>query len=451
MCSSFTPRVYQQLAIQFIKDRDRCALFMLPGLGKTSSVLSALDTFPVLIIAPLRVAQTTWPDEVKKWDFPYTLTVIKGTPSQREALVPIVGNSITDIYTINYEQLPWLVEHFGKHWPFKTVVADELTKLKSFRLRQGGKQAKALAKVAFTGVKKFIGLTGTPRPNGLTDLWGQLWFIDKGERLGRSFTAFTDAYFNKSYDGFTLIPKQDAEQRILDKIKDVCLSINPEDYFPLDKPIVNTIRVDLSPAAMRQYAEMEKDMFTEINNVGVEAFNAAAKTIKCLQLANGAAYTDDGYGVIDDVKLDVLEEIISETASPILVSYQFKSDLERLLKRFPYASFIGKDNNVLDRWNKGEVPLLFAHPASAGHGLSLQHGSNVLVYFSHGWNLEHHQQILERIGPARQKQSGYNRPVYVHSIVAKNTIEEDVVDRLQGKATQQEILLRFLSRAKKGD
>ncbi len=441
----FVPREYQQIAIDFIKSNDRCALFLQPGLGKTSSVLSAIDTFPVLIVAPLRVAQTTWPDEVAKWEFDYRLTVVKGTPTQREVCL----KEKSDIYTINYEQLPWLVEYYGNKWPFKTVVSDEFTKLKGFRLRQGSKQAKALAKVAFTGVKKFIGLTGTPRPNGLQDLWGQLWFIDKGERLGRSFTAFTDKYFTRGYDGFSLEVRDNSEAIVLEKIKDVCLSINPQDYFPLEEPIVNMVSVRLSDKAMRQYREMEREMYTEINAIGIEAFSAATKTIKLLQFCNGAAYTPTGYEVIDNSKLDALEEIIEETPSPILVSYQFKSDLERLMKRFPHASFIGKNNQVIADWNKGKIPLLFAHPASAGHGLSLQHGGNVLVYFSHGWNLEHHQQILERIGPARQKQSGYNRPVYVHSLVAKDTIEEDVIDRLSGKATQQEILLRFLSRSKK--
>jgi SNF2 family DNA or RNA helicase len=194
---------------------------------------------------------------------------------------------------------------------------------------------------------------------------------------------------------------------------------------------------------------MLKEMYTEINNVGIEAFNAASKTIKCLQISSGAIYTEDSYEVLHDEKLKALEEIIEETASPILVPYQFKSDLDRLLKHFPQGRALDKDPRTIQDWNKGKIPLLFAHPASAGHGIGLQHASNVLVYFSHGWNLEHHQQILERIGPARQKQSGYNRPVYVYSIVGKDTIEEDVIQRLQGKATQQEILLRFLSRAKK--
>lgn len=443
----FVPREYQQIAIDWIKDKPRCALFLNMGLGKTAAVLSTLDTSPILVIAPLRVAQTTWPDEVEKWDeFKHLkVSIITGAKVNREKALA----QKADIYTINFENLPWLVETLGNKWPFKTVIADELTKLKSFRLRQGGKQARALGRVAFTGIKRFIGLTGTPSPNSLLDLWGQIWFLDKGERLGRTFSIFTERYFNLSYDGFSLEIKEGAAEKIQNAIADLCLSIDPSRYFPTELPIVSTIEVELPAKARVKYDEMVKEMYTEINDVGIEAFNAASKTIKCLQLSSGAIYTEDSFEVVHDEKLKALEEIIEETSSPILVSYQFKSDLIRLKKYFPKGRELNKDPQVIKDWNAGKIPLLFAHPASAGHGLSLQHGGNVLVYFSHGWNLEHHQQILERIGPARQKQSGYDRPVYVYSIIGKNTIEADVIERLQGKATQQEILLRFLDRAKK--
>lgn len=446
----FVPREYQQIAIDWIKDKPRSALFLPMGLGKSAATLQALvelDEWPVLIIAPLRVAQTTWPDEVTKWDeFKHLqISTMTGAKANREAAL----KKDAHIYTINYENIPWLVDTLGKSWPFKTVVADELTKLKSFRLRQGGKQARELGRVAFTGVKRFIGLTGTPSPNSLLDLWGQIWFLDKGDRLEKTFTRFTERYFNLGYNGFTLEIKEGAAHQIQTAISDVCLSIDPSRYFPTELPIISTIEVELPAKARIKYDEMVKEMYTEINDVGIEAFNAASKTIKCLQLSSGAIYTEDSFEVVHDEKLKALEEIIEETASPILVSYQFKSDLIRLKKYFPKGLELNKDPQVIKDWNDGKIPLLFAHPASAGHGLSLQHGGNVLVYFSHGWNLEHHQQILERIGPARQKQSGYDRPVYVYSIIGKNTIEADVIERLQGKATQQEILLRFLDRAKK--
>jgi SNF2 family DNA or RNA helicase len=446
MSEKFIPREYQKIAIDWIKTHPRCALFLLPGLGKTSSVLSTLDEFPVLVVAPLRVAQTTWPDEIRKWDQfkDLTYSVVIGSRDKREAAL----NKKAHVYTINYENLIWLIDYYGSKWPFKTIVCDEQTRLKGFRLRQGAKQAKALAKVAHS-TKRFIGLTGTPSPNNLTDLWGQMWFLDKGERLGRTFSIFTEKYFNLGYDGFSLEPKEGAANAIQNAISDLCLSIDPRKYFPTDLPIVSTVAVELPQNARIKYNEMLKEMYTEINDVGIEAFNAASKTIKCLQISSGAIYTEDGYEVLHDEKLKALEEIIEGTASPILVSYQFKSDLERLIKYFPKGRVLDKDPQVIEDWNKGKIDLLFAHPASAGHGISLQHGGNVLVYFSHGWNLEHHQQILERIGPARQKQSGYDRPVYVYSIVGKDTIEADVIERLQGKATQQEILLRFLDRAKK--
>mgnify|MGYP002132206614 FL=1 len=256
----FTPREYQQIAIDWIKQHPRCALFIPMGLGKSASVLAAIDTFPVLIVAPLRVAQTTWPDEINKWQFPYSYSVIKGTPAERRVAV----EKQADIYMINYENLPWLVELMGSKWKFKAVVADEMTKLKSFRLRQGGKQSQALGRVAFTGVKRFIGLTGTPTPRNMTDLWGQIWFLDKGERLGQTFTMFTDKYFTLGYDGYSLEIRDGAKDVIMSKISDLCLSIDPQKYFPTEKPITIDIPVVLPKQARVVYEEMVKEMYTEI-------------------------------------------------------------------------------------------------------------------------------------------------------------------------------------------
>lgn len=441
----FSPREYQKVAIDWINQRDRSALFLPMGLGKSASTLASDLIYPVLIIAPLRVAQSTWPAEIEKWDqFSHLkVSVITGPAKKRLAALDVKA----DIYTVNYENLPWLVEHYGSKWPFKTIVADEMSRLKGFRLRQGSVQAKALARVAHS-TPKFIGLTGTPSPNGVKDLWGQLWFLDRGERLGNSYSAFTDRWFRPGYDGFSIEPLPHAQKEIQERIKDLCLSIRVSDYFDIDTPIKSTVNVDLPDKARRAYNDMLKEMYVEIDEVGIEAFNAAGKTLKLLQLCNGAIYHDKGYEVVFDDKLEALDEIVKDAPSPVLVSYQFKSDLERLLKYFPEGEHLDKNPDTIRRWNKGKIPLLFAHPASAGHGLSLQDGGNVLVYFSHGWNLEHHQQIAERIGPVRQKQSGYDRPVYVYNIVARNTVEEDVIDRLENKATVQEILLRFLNRGK---
>ena len=212
----FYPRAYQKTAIEKIKENKRYALFLGMGLGKTSAVLAALkelDRWPVLVIAPLRVANTTWPDEVGKWDDFSNISVSRVTGNAANRLDNVKKDA--HIYTINYENLEWLVNYWGKKWPYKTVVADELSKLKGFRLRQGTKRAKALARVAFTCVDRFIGLTGTPNPNGLKDLWGQLWFLDKGERLGKTFTAFTERWFRIGYDGFSMDPLPNAQKSFL--------------------------------------------------------------------------------------------------------------------------------------------------------------------------------------------------------------------------------------------
>jgi SNF2 family DNA or RNA helicase len=436
----FVPRDYQEIAIDWIKKHERCSLFLPMGMGKTSSVLSTLDSFPVLVIAPLRVAQITWPEEIVKWGFPYKYSIVKGNITQRIKAL----SAPAEIYTINYENLIWLVDYYGKNWPFKTIVCDEQARLKNFRLRQGAKQPKALAKVAHS-TKKFIGLTGTPTPNGPIDLWGQVWFLDKGERLGRSFSRFTERWFRLSYDGFTLTPLPNAINEIQDLIKDLCLSIKVSDYFDIAKPIVNEIYIDIPKHARTKYDEMERDMYTEINEVGIEAFNAAVKTGKLLQLCQGSLYREDKlYEVLFDDKLQVLEEIVNNSATPVLVSYQFKSDLDRLLKFFPKGRHLDKNPATIMDWNKGKIPVLFAHPASAGHGLNLQTPCNTLVFFSIGWNLEHHEQIIERIGPVRQKQAGFDRPVYIHYILTKNSIEDIVRSRLENKSDVQQLLMNYL-------
>ena len=450
---NFTPRDYQQAIIAYIQAKPRCAIWSGMGTGKSVSTLTALaelslveDVFPILVIAPLRVAQSTWPDEVKKWDHLRHLKVSPIIGDQRARKLACRRGS--DIYTINYENLPWLQEFHGSGWPFKTIVADEATKLKGFRLRQGTARAKALAKVAHAHCTRFIELTGTPSPNGLIDLWGQAWFIDAGVRLGRTFSSFTDRWFAPDHSGYGLRPLPFSQEQIQERLADCCITITAADYMDLPPLIENTILVDLPIAARRIYADMEKEMFAQIGGHEVEAFSAAARTNKCLQLANGAAYVDDA-GTWEDVheaKLDALEDIVEEAAgAPVLVSYQFRSDLARILKRFGQrARHLDQDPQTIRDWNMGKIPLLVAHPASAGHGLNLQEGGNILAYFSSGWNLEEDLQILERVGPTRQAQAGLNREVYVHRIVARGTVDELVAVRRQGKASVQQILLDYM-------
>jgi SNF2 family DNA or RNA helicase len=452
--AEFKPHDYQRPAMQWLYEKPRCALWMPMGGGKTVTTLTALDNlsllddvYPALVLAPLRVAKTTWPDEVAKWPHLSHLrvSVICGSAAERKAALDVPA----DIYTMNYDNLVWLREALGDRWPFKTVVADEFTRLKSFRLRQGSKRAAALGHVAHSKVQRFIGLTGTPNPNGLQDLWGQIWFVDKGERLGRTYSAFSDRWFEKGYDGFSMKPRANAQSEIEGRLRDVCLTV---DALPVDEPIRNNLYVDLPPKARRTYDDMEKHMFADLEGAEIEAVSAAAKTMKCLQLANGAAYTDDrgAWEGVHDAKLEALDSVIEEAnGAPVMVAYHFKSDLARLQKRYPHGRALDAKSDVIRDWNAGRVPLLFAHPASAGHGLNLAEGGNILAFFSLNWNLEEHLQIIERIGPLRQKQAGLNRPVFVHHIMARRTVDDLILERLRSKKTTQEILLDAMKERKK--
>ena len=330
------------------------------------------------------------------------------------------------------------------------MVSDESTRLKSFRLRQGGKRSQALGKVAHKQVKRFVELTGTPAPNGLLDLWGQMWFLDAGERLGRTFTAFRERWFNVGYDGFSISPNSTAQVQIQERLKDVCLTIKAEDWFDVKKPIVNTLYVELPPRVRKMYADMEKELFMQLEEHSIEAFNAAAKSQKLLQIASGAVYvgedkTNKQWKEVHNEKIEALRGVIEEAAgAPVLVAYHFISDLARLKKAFPHGRQLDANPQTLDDWNAGKIPILFAHPQSAGHGLNMQDGGNILVFFSHSWSLEDRLQIVERIGPVRQMQAGHNRPVFIHNIVARNTIDESVIERIDAKREVQDILLDAL-------
>jgi SNF2 family DNA or RNA helicase len=431
------------------------------GMGKSCSTLSALDdlyfigaeSMPTLVIAPLRVAQSTWPDEAAKWEHLRGMEVVPilGSASQRATAL----NRDAPIFTINYENIPWLVDWF-KHnprpWPFGTVVADESTKLKGYRTRQGTQRAQALAEVARKKVHRWINLTGTPAPNGLKDLWGQTWFLDGGERLGRSFNAFQQRWFQSipGAQGYQNIrPLAHAQTEIQDRLRDICLTLDPRDWFDLDEPIVRNVEVELPGAVRALYRKFEREMFMEIDGSEVEAFNAASRTMKCLQLANGAVYTDDdgAWKEVHDVKIQALEDIVEEAAGmPVLVAYNFKSDLARLTKAFPKGRVLDQNPQTIRDWNVGKIPILFTHPASAGHGLNLQDGGNILVFFGLNWNLEEHQQIIERIGPVRQKQAGHDRPTWIYRIVARATVDELVLERLDTKRDVQDILLNAMKR-----
>lgn len=449
----FVPREYQKLTIDHLLTHPSTAAWLSMGLGKTVSTLTAIaewkktDPRPVLVIAPLRVARSTWPDEVQKWDHLQHLrvSVIAGKNEKGRVLALLED---ADIYTVNYEALPWLVDYLDGVWPFATVVADEATRLKGYRKYQGTKRARALAQVR-PQIERFIELTGTPAPNGLLDLWGQMWFIDGGKRLGKAFKHYQESFFRPyrvGRDPYAVQwdPIEGADKMIMERVKDVVLKINAEDYFDISEPIFTNIEVELPSDIRREYDLLEKDFLLELDGGLVEASNAAVKTSKLLQLAGGALYDEKGETYYrHDAKLAALQSVVEEAGgAPVLVSYTFRFEAEAILAAFrKQAKLLDRNPQTIRDWNAGKIPILLAHPAACGHGLSLQDGGNILVFYSAGWNLEEYAQIIERIGPTRQKQSGHDRPVFVYHIVAKNTMDEVVLRRLRTKQSVLDCLL----------
>ncbi len=468
-------RPYQYMIVDHAVKHMKSAIFSFMGSGKTASILTAIDRLltaemldkPTLIVAPLRVARDVWPKEPKKWphlNHLKVMPIIGGEHQRRDAF-----HVKADIFTINFENLEWLIRTWGPHWPYGMIVVDESTKLKSLRANirkhkdtgtewvqgDGGKRPKALLKAIYEHkTERFIELSGTPAPNGLQDLWGQLFFLDYGKRLGQVFDGFQNRWFRPKMDGYGIEPLEFAQEQIQAAIKDICLSLKSEDWFDLEKPIIKPIYVDLPPDARRQYREMEKKMFTEIQEHPIEAFNAGARTQKLLQMACGAVYLgspmDAGprqWTEVHKAKLDALDEVIEEAAGmPVLVGYNYKHDLERILKRFPTAVHFSNKVGIQDRWNEGKIPILAAHAGSMGHGLDLQYGSNILTRFSSDWNGEQFDQMLERIGPVRQAQAGLTRNVFEYRIIARGTVDEDVYESHDQKRSVQDVLIAGLSR-----
>jgi hypothetical protein len=363
--------------LDHLAEHRRCALFAGMGSGKTSAVLHGLnaigvmDEGPGLIVGPKRVARDVWPSEASKWDsLPgIDVTPVIGTQTERFAAL---GRD-TLWHAINYDNLPWLLCHFKdqrKKWPYRTIVADESTRLKGMRERgQGGKRTNALAAIAWMPqVRRFIELTGTPAPNGLKDLWGQLWFLDHGERLGTSYTSFKERWFQRAFDGHGIDPLPFAQEQIQEAIKDICLTVDPRDYISIDEPIETDIEIELPPKAMDIYRQMERQMFVELEHDfqmhEVEAPHAAARTSKCLQIAAGFLYNEERLAIpVHEEKLDALDSIREEAnGMPLLISYIFRHDLAMLKRKFPQLRHI--DEVSEKEWNAGHVPMMAAHPVS---------------------------------------------------------------------------------------
>lgn len=390
----------------------------------------------MLVIAPLRVAESVWIDEAAKWDHLKPLKLSRVLGSQKQRLAALATPA--DIYLINRENVEWLVEHYGETWPFDMVVVDELSSFKSPKARR----FKALRKVRPL-VKRIVGLTGTPAPNGLIDLWPQVYLLDQGERLGKTVTGYRSRYFEPGRGDrsrrivYSWDLKSGAEEAIHAKIADICVSMKAADWLELPERITNIVPVRLPEKAAAQYKQLERKLLLPFGEGDVVADTAAVLSNKLLQLANGAVYDESG-GVqeIHQEKLNVLEDLIeAASGKPVLVFYNYRHDLDRLLKRFPQAKTLAGAADITS-WNSGRIPLLLAHPASAGHGLNLQAGGHIIVWFGLTWSLELYQQAN-----ARLDRQGQQHNVIIHHLVAENTMDEQVMQALGSKTAGQESLL----------
>lgn len=441
----FKPHDYQRYCINRIINEKQLGLLLDMGLGKTSITLTALNELifykhnvnRVLVIAPKRVAETTWTAEALKWEHlkHIKFSKILGTRKQRQKAI----QAEADIYIINRENVAWLVENYKDNWIWDCVVIDELSSFKN----PSAIRFKKLKQV-LPHINRIYGLTGTPASNGLIDLWAQIYLLDRGKRLGKTVTSYRNEYFlpdkRNAFTVFTYKLKAGAEERIRENISDLCVSIDSSEYVSLPERIDMKTVVKLDPKVLNQYESMERDMLLELPEGEISAVNAAAVTNKLLQIASGCVYDESGsYHVIHDSKLEALKEIIEAAGDdPVLVFYNFKHEKERILEEFKGSVVLDTEQDA-KAWNEGKIKLLLAHPASSGYGLNLQDGGHIIVWLSPTWNLEQYQQANARLFRQGQKQ-----PVIIQHVLAEGTIDNQVMKVLEGKDKEQSALLKAL-------
>lgn len=433
---------YQKYCVDFILQHPSAGIFLDCGLGKSVIALTTImelmynffEISKVLVIAPLRVAQDTWSKECEKWEHLKGIRISKilGTEKERRAAMFIKA----DIYIINRENVEWLCENYK--FDFDMVVIDELSSFKS----PTAKRFKALRKIR-PKVKRIVGLTGTPAPNSLMDLWSQVNLLDMGERLGRFITGFRNEYFVPDKRNqqviFSYKPREGANEQIYNKISDICVSMKACDYLKMPKRIDNVVEVQMSEKEKSLYEKLESEMILPFADGDIDAVNAAALSNKLLQMANGAVY-DEFKSVknIHNKKLDALEDLVeAANDNPALIFYSYKHDKERISERFKVTEILTSDD--ITKWNKGEIKIAIAHPASTGHGLNLQAGGSTVIWFGLTWSLELYQQANARLWRQGQKET-----VVIHHIVTKGTIDEDVINALKKKQTGQDALINAI-------
>lgn len=437
----YKPHKYQTYATNFIKEKDVSALLLDMGLGKTVITLTALkdllfDSFEVskiLIIAPLRVARDTWREEIGKWDHLDILEYELAIGTEKERLDALKKRA--DIYLINRENVDWLINKSNIPFDYDMVVIDELSSFKSHR----SKRFRAMMKVR-PKLKRIVGLTGTPSSNGLMDLWAQFRLLDMGKRLGKFIGRYREVYFKPDKRNGPIVysykPLPFAEEAIYEKISDITVSMKSEDYLKMPKKINNEVLVSLSDKERNIYDTLKKDLVVSIKDKEIDAVNAAALSNKLLQMASGSVYDEDKNMIhIHDRKLDALEDLIEgANGKPVLIAYWYKSDLKRIKDKFDVREL--KTSGDFKEWNQGNIPVAIIHPASAGHGLNLQAGGSTLIWFSLTWSLELYEQTNARLYRQGQKET-----VVIHHILAKGTIDEDVMKALENKNKTQAALI----------
>lgn len=449
---------YQHTLTQHMLEHDYSMVWADMGLGKTIAGLTAvlerrnrMQVWGTLIVAPLRVCQSVWRQEARKWshtDQQFKFSAIIGTKEQRERAL----FTRADVYLINFEGLPWLVAELERRWlskgrylPFNEVIWDEVSKMKNTRTQQGVARGIAALKM-LPYVQYRVGMTGTPAGKGLLDLFGQFLVIDGGQRLGTSYDAYKKTYFYTQKEGNRVSdsdwhPLPGADQLIYSKISDITISMRSDDYLDLPPMIVNDVYVDLTPKLRKQYKGMEKQLLLQFDSGNdLEIDNQASLVNRCLQFADGACYTAPGmpeWENIHDLKLDAFDDIIEEAAGkPVLVMYQFQHSAEKIMKKYPRAKRISSQlsevefNQIIDQWNAGQLPMLIGHPASIGHGLNIQAGSNLVIWYGVNWSLELYLQAM-----ARLRRQGQTLPVIAHRIMCRDTWDE--VQRLRLASNQE--------------
>ena len=448
----FKPYEYQKTAIQWIIDKPHCALFLDCGLGKSSITLTAIqqlmddcEVSRVLVVAPKKVAETTWSSEAEKWDHLHGLRVVKvlGTEKQRCAALA----ERADVYVTGRDNFVWLTGKYGGKLPFDMLVIDELTSFKSPK----SERFKAM-RIAVSGVRRVVGLTGTPAPNGLIDLWAQMYCVDAGMRLGKSVTRYREAYFETHRWNNIIVRctvRKGCEEIIRAKIADICLSMQARDYLQLPDLLIHTAAVALSDRVKRQYDRFEREKVLEFQQehgdepANVLANSAAGLMNKLSQFANGAVYDEQGNAhPVHDEKLERLAEIVEAAGSGVLVFYQFKHDAARIMEKLGKSSSVRMYTGAkdLDDWNAGRIDVLLAHPASTAYGLNMQQGGHYIVWFGTGWNVEYYQQAN-----ARLHRQGQRYPVTVYKLICSGTVDERANAALEGKKSVQQGLLDSLS------